>query len=419
MELFYITKIHIKKVRHLKDFDIVITKDEGPLRHLILTGKNGSGKTSLLEALRNYLDSVSMTNDPYEAEKSLMTDRHNLQYAMERNASENEIYDIKKRMHFFEERVDKAKSGLNLDFSLPQYGIKANYLEGKIILAYFGAARKFSSPEPKQVEKIAIKDHYAIKDNTSSQFLAYLLDLKMTQALAIAKGDLKKSDEIENWFTRLRDILRDIYDDPSLEIVFNEDTFKFSLSVKNREPFDFNTASDGFSAVLDIIVELMIRMQRQEKRVTEFLLPGIVLIDEIENHLHIELQRRVLRILTELFPNIQFIVTTHSPFILNSIDNAVVYDLENHTFIEKGLADASYSGIVEGYFKQDELSKALRDKLEEYRELTQKQNLDDDDYAQLALLETSLEEIPDYIDIGIATEYRRLKLEFDRREAQR
>ena len=41
-----------------------------------------------------------------------------------------------------------------------------------------------------------------------------------------------------------------------------------------------------------------------------------------------ELQKEIVPILTELFPNIQFILTTHSPFILNSAKNAVVYDLE-------------------------------------------------------------------------------------------
>ena len=132
-----------------------------------------------------------------------------------------------------------------------------------------------------------------------------------------------------------------------------------------------------------------------------------------------ELQRRVLRTLTELFPNIQFIVTTHSPFVLNSIDKATVYDLENHTLIENGLSDASYSGIVEGYFKQDELSQTLRQKIESYRSLSQKNELTDDDYVQLAMLETSLEEIPDYIDIGIATEFKKLKTEFQQREAHR
>ena len=359
MEQFYITKLHIQKVRHLKNLDIEITPDPKKLRHLILTGKNGSGKTSLLEAIRAYLIAVSTTNDPYESEKSLSTDYRNLQIAKDRNASSNEIHDIEKRIAFFKDRIEEAKSRLDLEFSIPQDTIKAEFESGKFILSYFNAIRSFSSPEPKHVEKTSLKEYYPIQENTSSKFLTYLLDLKMTQALAVAKRDNQKATEIQNWFDRLEDILRDIYDDPTLRIVFNEDTFKFSLSVKDREPFDFNTASDGFSAMLDIIVDLMIRMQQQEKRVTEFLTPGIVLIDEIENHLHMELQRRVLRILTELFPNIQFIVTTHSPFVLNSIENATVYDLEYHTLIQDGLSDASYSGIVEGYFNQDELSEDL------------------------------------------------------------
>ena len=58
--------------------------------------------------------------------------------------------------------------------------------------------------------------------------------------------------------------------------------------------------------------------------------PGgqLLLIDEIETHLHLELQKKILSFLTTLFPNIQFIVSTHSPFILNSLENAVIYDLE-------------------------------------------------------------------------------------------
>ena len=419
MEQFYITQIHIQKVRHLENVDILITPDSHEMRHLILTGKNGSGKTSLLEALRAYLNSVSTTNNLYTAEKNLNLDYHNLQYAKEHNAVPNEIHDIEKRIIHYTNRIEASKGGLDLSFSLPLDTIKSEFENGHFLLAYFGAIRRFKSPEPKQVQKTDLKAYYTIQETTSSKFLTYLLDLKMTQALAIAKNNMQKSKEIEDWFDRLQGILRDIYDDPSLQIVFNEDTFKFSLSLKDREPFDFNTASDGFSAMLDIIVDLMIRMQQQDKRVTEFLMPGIVLIDEIENHLHMALQRRVLRILTELFPNIQFVVTTHSPFVLNSIEKATVYDLENHTLIQNGLSDASYSGIVEGYFKQDELSQTLREKLECYKALSQKTDLTDDDYAQLAILETSLDEIPDYIDPGIATEYKKLKTEFRQREAQR
>lgn len=90
-------------------------------------------------------------------------------------------------------------------------------------------------------------------------------------------------------------------------------------------------------------------------------MPGIVLIDEIETHLHLDLQKKILDLLTTVFPKIQFIVTTHSPFILNSLENVVVYDLENHILVEDGLANVPYDGIVEGYFKADTMSSLLHE----------------------------------------------------------
>ena len=416
MEQIYIKEIHICKVRHLKELNIIVSSKGEAKRHLILTGKNGSGKTSLIQAIETYLYSVSQTNDPYEASKGLKSAQSNLEYARKSN-DQNRIHEIENLISYYENRIEESSAGLDLIFSREPNEIRAAFERGEFILAYFGATRAFKSPEPKHVEKTILKDSYGIKENTRSIFLSYLLDLKMTQALASVKGDSEKADEIDKWFDNLQEILRDIYNDPSLLIKFNEDTFKFSIIVKDREPFDFNTASDGFSAILDIIVDLILRMQLQDKRVTEFLVPGIVLIDEIENHLHLELQRRVLHILTELFPNIQFIVTTHSPFVLNSVSDATVYDLEKHVLLENGLSDASYSGIVEGYFDQDELSTDLRNKLKEYRALTQKDDLSNEDYMRIALLETTLDEIPDYIDIAISTEYQKLKLEFESREA--
>jgi len=415
MEQFYIKEINIRKVRHLQDLRIIVSPEEECRRHLILTGNNGSGKTSLLEAIQTYLDSVSKDNEPYQSRKALMLYQGALEQARKRN-DQNLILQMEKNISLCEETIEKSTAGVDLEFSNETGEIKSAFDHGNFILAYFGATRAFHSPEPKHVEKTILKGSYGINESARSIFLSYLLDLKMTQALAIVKKDLKKAEDIEEWFDRLQSILRDLYDDPSLLIEFNEETFRFSLIVKDREPFDFNTASDGFSAILDIIIDLILRMQLQDKRVTEFLVPGVVLIDEIENHLHLELQKKVLSILTELFPNIQFIVTTHSPFVLNSIDNATVYDLERHVLVEKGLSGASYSGIVEGYFRLDELSSDLRGKLDEYRALTQKRGLDNADYMKIALLETSLDEIPDYIDIAISTEYQKLKLEFESRE---
>lgn len=126
--------------------------------------------------------------------------------------------------------------------------------------------------------------------------------------------------------------------------------------------FDFNTLSSGYAAVLDIVVDIMLRMERRIKKTFIYDLAGIVLIDEIETHLHLELQKKVLDLLTTIFPYIQFIVTTHSPFVLNNLENVVIYDLEQNILVENGLANIPYDGIVEGYFHADVLSEKLKEK---------------------------------------------------------
>ncbi len=53
--------------------------------------------------------------------------------------------------------------------------------------------------------------------------------------------------------------------------------------------------------------------------------PGLLLIDEIENHLHPRWQKSILGIIRSLFPNLQIILTTHSPFILSSLPGIRIY----------------------------------------------------------------------------------------------
>ena len=143
---------------------------------------------------------------------------------------------------------------------------------------------------------------------------------------------------------------------------------------------------------------------------------GVVLIDEIETHLHLELQKKILPLLVQMYPRIQFIVSTHSPFILSSIDNAVIFDLENKTLVSDGMSNLPYEGIVEGYFETDRLSDELREKFERYKTLVSKEQLSDEEYAEIMELEVALDEMPDYLALEFATEYQRLKLEFENRE---
>ena len=88
-------------------------------------------------------------------------------------------------------------------------------------------------------------------------------------------------------------------------------------------------------------------MKVELKEIPADKLNGIVLIDEIDAHLHVSLQRRILSFFTHAFPCIQFIVTTHSPFVVQSVDDAVIYDLSKREQLED-LSRFSYQAILEG-----------------------------------------------------------------------
>jgi len=71
---------------------------------------------------------------------------------------------------------------------------------------------------------------------------------------------------------------------------------------------------------------------------------GVVLIDEIDLHLHPKWQRRVVSDLQNAFPNLQFIATTHSPFILQSLEPGEVIDLDQKVTVEQ--IEAAPPGIA-------------------------------------------------------------------------
>lgn len=409
MKSTFITSVEIKKVRHLHDISIPLS---GNMRkHLILTGKNGSGKTSVLDALAEHFRYILESNFYTENELSEMI--AHFQRSITAGTSEQEKISsqtAKKNADFWKEKMRHWTEGANI-VCTSLATLREKYTNGEYILAYYKADRMSKVEVSTTIENIQLKDQYSLSETPGSKLVKYMVGLKATQAFAGQKGDQSRVDEIDAWFTRFEGILRKIFDDPTLHLDFDIDNFQFHIVQKDREPFDFNTMSSGYSAVFDIINDLLMRMGKSENYATE----GIVLIDEIETHLHLELQRIILPFLTELFPNIQFIVTSHSPFILGSIENAVIYDLETQRLVENGLADYPYEGIVEGYFHADTLSEELRKKLNRYRELVKKQNLTDEDYAEAVALEQELDEIPDFLSPGLAAEYSRMKLEFSNR----
>lgn len=385
MRDIFISNIQINKVRHLKELEIPLSKEQK--KHLIITGKNGSGKTSLLDSISTFFNSILCDNDFIEG------------------MSNSEI-----------ERKEASPGGVILQINQSWKEFRSLFQKGNFVVAYYKANRVFQAQVPKHIEKVILKNDYAIHETPREEFLKYLLDLKMTEALATASGKLEKANKIKQWFDSFEQLLKQIFENESVQLEFDDDTFQFHINIEGREPFDFNTLSSGYAAILDVVVDLMIRMEKQQNHVFDFSIPGIVLIDEIETHLHLELQKHILHLLTVIFPNIQFIVSTHSPFILNSLENVAIYDLETRVFVENGLSDIPYSGIVEGYFNTESMSMTLKHKFHRYKELVYKRDLTDEDFDEISELELYLNEIPDYLALGVTTEYQRLKQELQNRE---
>lgn len=410
MDATFMTALHIHHVRHLKDIYIPLSTKER--KSLVLTGKNGSGKSNVLEALNHFLEYVVSDSFHSEAECKLKLLRMHSRLEInkegwtQRKGSKN----IKKAIEMWEKWSRYWTDGAVVRCS-SYLELRSKYQKGEYIIAYYGDHREIKVEISKNIEKVDLKEVYALTERPRQQLVKYLVNLKTTQAFAQTSGDWNRAKEIQDWFDRFEVVLRTIYGDESLKLQFDIETFQFTIQQDNRESFDFNSMSMGYAAVFDIVGDLMMRMEKRRRYDVE----GLVLIDEIESHLHVELQKNIVPILMNLFPNIQFVFTTHSPFVLNSTPNAVVYDLDKGILVKEGLTNLPYEGVVEGYFGADLLSQELREKFNEYRTLAQKPDLTDADYARLAELELYLDAVPAYLALNFSSLYSQLKLELDNR----
>lgn len=408
MEQTFLTELNIHKVRHLQNIHLPLSTEKR--KNLILTGKNGCGKTSVLRSLvefLRYIVSRSFTSEE-EARNAVQMYQEMIKKYDDSELGKKRWEDATNNKKIFEEKLSHFTTGCSAS-ATSIMELRQKYLNGQYVLAFYFDNRQIDVTAYKDIVKVNLKAVYDIQEHPSRDLGKYLVNLKSTQAFAQAKGDFKRANEIGDWFTRFEGILKRIYQDDSLYLDFDIETFQFSIHVDGREPFDFNTMSMGYAAVLDIICDLIMRMESQRR----YDLEGIVLIDEIETHLHVELQKQIVPILTKLFPNIQFILTTHSPFILNSAPNSVIYDLEKHLLVSEGMENLSYEGIVDGYFGVDRYSTELRNAFEEYKALVTADSLTDVQRARLAALRDYLDEVPDYLAREIAYEYSLLKLEYD------
>lgn len=142
-------------------------------------------------------------------------------------------------------------------------------------------------------------------------------------------------------FGRALAVFLDGFSDPQVE----ESPLRLRVN-KAGEGFYLEQLSDGERSLLAIVADLVRRLSLANPEIEDPLQgAGVVLIDEIELHLHPTWQRNVIDKLRTTFPNIQFIATTHSPFVIQSLRAGELINLDPEEFGE--YADKSIEDIAE------------------------------------------------------------------------
>jgi predicted ATP-binding protein involved in virulence len=200
---------------------------------------------------------------------------------------------------------------------------------GQVVLplvSYYGTGRLWDTPRlhaPADGAKA-----FLVKEK-SSRFEGYRNSVDPRVAMEELTGwiaqqswaSFQQGGEISVTFAAVRrailgciDDSRELYFDPKLGEVI------FQIGNQGRQPF--SNLSDGQRTLLTMVGDIAQKAATLNPALGDQVLketPGIVLIDELDLHLHPLWQRRVIEDLRRVFPSVQFFATTHSPFLIQSL----------------------------------------------------------------------------------------------------
>lgn len=373
----YLTRIKTKIPRTDKDVDIDVNGNT-----LILTGGNGCGKTQLLNFVYKILTDriVDRKNSTIQQlEQTVITFEKTIKPEGQRG----------RNYEYYVSQIEDAKNQIeelensSIEISdLESFIIK--YKDFQAVLLQFEAGRKSDILKPNSVapiDSLRDRDQKTVsnrhqKTTTSSIFEEFLLTSIANQAFFESEkinNNPQEATRIDKWFNKLEADLQNLFEDNKLRLVFKSNSFSFELHQPNKEPYTFQSLSSGFSSIMAVYADLITKVSLRSIDPEE--LTGIVMIDEIDAHLHVSLQKKILSFLTGAFPKVQFIVTTHSPFVVSSVKDAVIYDLSKLEQVED-LSMYSYEAVLEGLFGVLPISDLLQQNIEALAKLLEKRPID-------------------------------------------
>lgn len=377
----YLKKIHIKNYKAIKELDIELKPGVN-----LLIGDNGAGKTSVLEGIAVALGGmfvnvagVSTKNiikeDVRFIIKPLGDSSTSIEYCEPVSAG-CELY-ISDSQEFAWNRIKEEVSAThtkidNKDVCLWMKKMTNNSETNLPLISFQSAARAWRVRRGDFGTELKKK-----LDDRRCGYIGCLdssMDVKSVQqwclkqeVMASNKGTVREYEMFKNIVATFMKEINELSDVPS---IFYSPQFDELVYKDDKAEMPISKLSAGYQSLLWMIMDLAYRvcmlnpeLDNREK------ITGIVLIDEIDLHLHPKWQWNVIEALRKTFENVQFIIATHSPIVISASKEANLVLLDNEQ--EVNYLPDCYGYEVEDVlrFRQESISrpknvKSLVDQIE-------------------------------------------------------
>ncbi len=319
----------------------------------LFVGGNGSGKTSLLEAINVALGGF-FSSQPQKMHRVIAFDE--IKITKGTRALSTTIFAksslIKKSWSRTKNRDTKSNDNKEID-AIKEYGKKFfqafEVTDNKDIaplIAYYSTQRLFKDARlsTKQTYDAAFgrRNGYlqCLEENAIKTVLKEWLGNAVTRRATLQIKDIVgKTDfvleNVEEAIKKTLILFLDLPEDFPLKI-YQDPYFNHEVFIYFDEEHDLplNYYSDGFRNLLYLIIDLVWRASQLNPWLTlneiSENITGVVTIDEIDLHLHPKWQAKAIDIIQKLFPHVQFFITTHSPTVVANFQHGTLYLIDNN-----------------------------------------------------------------------------------------
>ncbi len=349
----------------------------------VFIGDNASGKTSVLDALAVASGSFFLGIDGVSSRTILKNEIR--QITVDNQPRPQLPVSIKAHGNVAGETITWKREVTNKSITSKDAGnikdiakrilLKSRMKEGRTtelkdifpLITYYNTCRLCAEHEKidfqKQKEGILMAYTNSISEKSSSkEFLSWY----KTQEDSVSKYNQELDIVHLNAFKEI--ILKLIPDNRWTDMSFDRKADEFAGTFIDNsgklEKLGFSQLSDGFRNVIKLAADIAYRCIQLNPHLKERAVidtTGIVLIDEIDLHLHPNWQKRIVGDLKRCFPNIQFIATTHSPFIIQSLkkQELIILDTKKDDYLVDNPFNYSIEDIAEYKMQVKDVSRSI------------------------------------------------------------